>query len=67
MSTWIEVIPAYGRDYKTQAEIKADWNAGKDFRETASGSYISKPEAERLGLKVNGRYSKQMKVVTLRG
>ena len=25
------LIPAYGRDYKTAAEVKKDWEAGKDF------------------------------------
>ena len=25
------VIPAYGRDYSTAAEVLADWNGGKDF------------------------------------
>ena len=25
------LIPAYGRDYTTAAQVKADWAAGKDF------------------------------------
>lgn len=25
------VTPAYGRDYKTAAAARADWDAGKDF------------------------------------
>jgi hypothetical protein len=25
------LIPAYCRDYKTADEVKADWEAGKDF------------------------------------
>lgn len=29
---YIQVEPAYGRDYKTKKEVLADWNAGKDFR-----------------------------------
>jgi hypothetical protein len=37
---WIEVVPAYGRDYKNQASVKADWNADKDFRDRASGRYV---------------------------
>jgi hypothetical protein len=59
---WIEVSPAYGRDYTTAKAARADWNDGKDFRETSSGSYITKAEAERLGLSVNIRYSKSLKV-----
>lgn len=26
------LVPAYGRDYKTAAEVRKDWEAGKDFR-----------------------------------
>jgi hypothetical protein len=26
-----ELLPAYGRDYKTAAAAKADWQSGKDF------------------------------------
>ena len=25
------VVPAYGRDYKTAAAARADWDEGKDF------------------------------------
>ncbi len=32
---FFEVTPAYGRDYKTKAEVVAAWNDGKDF----SGGY----------------------------
>lgn len=27
----MHLIPAYGRDYKTRAEVLADWIKGKDF------------------------------------
>jgi hypothetical protein len=27
----ITAIPAYGRDYKSKAEVVAAWDAGKDF------------------------------------
>ncbi|RPI96764.1 MAG: hypothetical protein EHM32_02570 [Spirochaetales bacterium] len=30
----IFVIPAYGRDYSSEADCLADWQAGKDFRAT---------------------------------
>lgn len=36
------VYPAYGRTYKTAKQLKADWEAGKDFK-TDQG-YISKSE-----------------------
>lgn len=32
--------PAYGRDYKTAKAVKADWEAGKDFK-CANGSMCS--------------------------
>jgi hypothetical protein len=41
MSTYVTVTPAYGRDYKTQKEAKADWDAGKDFRDARSLQYCS--------------------------
>tara|TARA_R110000868_G_C10462181_1_gene727496 strand:+ start:319 stop:528 length:210 start_codon:yes stop_codon:yes gene_type:complete len=28
---YLTLVPAYGRDYKTAAAVKADWQAGKDF------------------------------------
>ncbi len=29
--TYYELTPAYGRDYKNAAAVKAAWNEGKDF------------------------------------
>jgi len=29
---YLTVIPAYGRDYRSAAAVKADWADGKDFR-----------------------------------
>ena len=60
---WIEVVPAYGRDYNNQRDARADWDAGKDFQDTATGRYITKDEAKQLGLKVIIRYAKQLKVM----
>ena len=59
---WIEVTPAYGRDYTTAKAAKADWKAGKDFQDTASGSYVNKDGAEKLGLQVIIRFNKNLKV-----
>jgi len=61
--SWIEVVPAYGRDYKNQKEVKEAWSSGLDFQETATRSYISIGEANRMGLKTIVRYSKLQKVV----
>ena len=33
-SPTICVFPAYGRDYSSEADCLADWEAGKDFRAT---------------------------------
>jgi len=62
---WIEVTPAYGRDYKNQREVKADWDADKDFRDTVSGRYINKSGAQAAGLKVIVRYGKLLKVMSM--
>lgn len=64
-STWIEVVPAYGRDYKNQASAKKDWNADLDFRDPESGSYVNKSGAKALGLKVIIRYDRNMKVMSV--
>lgn len=61
---WIEVEPAYGRDYTTAKAAKQDWKDGKDFRETSTGSYITKAEAEKQGLSVNIRYADSRKVTS---
>ena len=34
------IMPAYGREYKTSEEAKADWNVGKDFK-IVNGPYLS--------------------------
>jgi hypothetical protein len=31
MSSSLTLVPAYGRDYKSKAEVIAAWNDGKDF------------------------------------
>lgn len=61
MNKWLEVYPAYGRDYKTQKEVKAAWAAGEDFR-TYAGPYVNKEDAKREGYKVLVRYANQAKV-----
>lgn len=37
----IHALPAYGRDYKSAAAVKADWAAGKDFLCALTGRYLS--------------------------
>ena len=53
------VIPAYGRDYKSAAAAKKDWQDGKDFIiADLSNRYDGKPCSIRDGLKVTIRYNK---------
>lgn len=28
---WMELVPAYGRNYRNKAEVLAAWQEGKDF------------------------------------
>ena len=41
------IMPAYGRQYKTSEEAKADWNAGKDFK-IINGPYLSIRDVKHL-------------------
>ena len=65
MATYIEVRAAYGRVYKSQPAIKADWKAGLDFRDALSGSYVNKADADSQGLKVLVRYNDDRSVVAV--
>jgi hypothetical protein len=65
MNTYVEAIPAYGRDYKNQKDVRADWSAGMDFQDAFTRQYLNKQDAESLGLKVLIRYDKLMKVLAV--
>ena len=41
------IMPAYGRQYKTSQEAKADWEAGKDFK-IVNGPYLSIRDVDYL-------------------
>ena len=67
---FITVVPAYGRDYKSQKEVKADWDAGKDFRiqdmmSPDDGRYVNKGDAPK-GATLNIRFSKLMKICVIK-
>jgi hypothetical protein len=61
MTTYLTVVPAYGRDYKSAKAVKADWEAGKDFRVNDmssqwDGSYVNKddkPDDVTLSVRYN--------------
>lgn len=61
-TTWdIRAVPAYGRDYKSAAEVKSDWEAGKDFRCATTGRYFSVRDNPTTDVWV--RYDKMRKLV----
>lgn len=64
----LTLTPAYGRDYKSQKAVKADWDANKDFRIATfgplDGKYINKQDA-RPGEKFMVRYARLTKVMPL--
>jgi len=71
---WLEVRPAYGRDYKNQAEVLAAWNADKDFSVTEGAPYgVSTNRADLVRMKARGevsgvivRYARDQKVMDMK-
>jgi len=64
----VTLVPAYGRDYKTKKAVKADWDAGKDFRiadfhNPDDGRYTSK--SDWSGKHVAIRYKGLTEIVIL--
>ena len=52
-----ELIPAYGRDYKSAKDVKADFEAGKDFIYAEEGRVCNKADLVKAGVKgVNIRF-----------
>lgn len=70
MFTTINVIPAYGRDYKSQAEVQKDWDADKDFIVqglAGHGQATNKSDSIMLGVKtVLIRYARLTKVYAIK-
>lgn len=72
---YIEVVPAYGRDYTNQKSVLEDWKADKDFQISEAGfgtgarygQYVTRTEAVNAGLNVIVRYAKLQKVVDVTG
>lgn len=58
----IHAVPAYGRDYKSKAEVLKDWREGKDFRDSLTGHYISVRDY-LCGREVWVRYDRLRKLV----
>ena len=55
------LVPAYGRDYSTVAQVKEAWLAEKDF-ETPTGQYINRQQF-LAGSQVPIRYHQLRRVV----
>lgn len=67
---FLNLVPAYGRDYRSKAEVLLDWNAGKDFliNDISSrwdGKPINKPQAVEAGHRVNVRYNNLLRVAVI--
>jgi hypothetical protein len=60
--TYYVIVPAYGRDYKTEEEVKTAWVNGKDFRiksiDRQDGRCISIHDAKHARLSVQIRYNR---------
>ena len=66
---FLEVTPAYGRDYKSAKEVKAAWAEGKDFQIATfgpeMGRYVNKDDAPK-GATIMLRYKKLTQVATVK-
>jgi hypothetical protein len=65
------LIPAYGRDYQTEAEVRTAWKAGKDFiiytiGHAFDGAAINKFDAESVGGVFNIRYKQKTEVCVIK-
>jgi len=63
------LTPAYGKDYRNKAEVKAAWEAGKDFVIASvgpwMGAYVSRRELQGKEVQVSIRYNKLAEVAVL--
>ena len=68
--SYATLTPAYGRDYRSAAAVKADWEANKDFIlhdmfSRYDGKPINRSACAGVYSRVNIRYAKRMRVVEL--
>jgi hypothetical protein len=66
----IQLIPAYGRDYKSQREVQEAWDANKDFW-TADvirgyGVATNKEDCAGMDLRVVIRYARGLKLYAVK-
>lgn len=69
--SYVTLVPAYGRDYKSKKEVEQAWKEGKDFQIQSighpdDGRYINKEDAAKdlPGTTFNIRY-KQLRNVAV--
>ncbi len=70
MAVYMNLVPAYGRDYRSQKDLLADWNAGKDFEISDfgpnCGRKINKAQAQK-GTTYTIRYAQLRKICVVKG
>ena len=72
MGKRINLVPAYGRDYKSKSEIIVGLKAGNDFKimdisNPYDGSYIDLNQIKEAGYEeVYVRYSKHTKITVIK-
>ena len=64
--SYLTLLPAYGRDYKSKRAILNDLNSLKDFVISHTGQYINKPQFKELQINsFNVRYDQQRKITNI--
>lgn len=66
----LTLVPAYGRDYKSQKEVREAWNTGKDFlindmSSTYNGKYVNKDDLVEWTGTLNIRYKRLTQVCVI--
>jgi hypothetical protein len=66
----VTVVPHYGRDYKSKAEVAKAYNAKQDFKvqdvsSQWNGAAVNKDDAEKASLDLQIRYDRLTKMVAV--
>jgi hypothetical protein len=60
------IVPAYGRDYRSEKEARADWYGGKDFQVAITGQYCSIRDFDKTN-KLQLRFWRNRKSIMVQG
>jgi len=63
---YVEVMPAYGRDYKSAKAARTDWDKGLDFIEATTRRYCSKRDFDKPNVRVAIRYANNQRLASTR-